>query len=227
MADVTDTGEGGELNDSVISDVMIDLDMESILQNIHSKPMDVILEEFGQYNAEILTKNREVLFNHAKIRYVTLLSIHGIDNIPVLKMRRKQGDRAQKRLTSDVYELYRFVQVITDILPKELLFDSSRYITLQKNFTQVIEKCGGKGPSSDTMETVQKITELKLKDGEKDKKISELETKVTGLEKKLELVEKSHNSLKSELAAIKLLIVGINNDKTKPQTGGNKTAEFR
>ncbi len=77
------------------------------------------------------------------------------------------------------------------------------------------------------METVQKITELKLKDGEKDKKIGELETKVTGLEKKLELVEKSHISLKSDLAAIKLLIVGINNDKINPQTGGNTTAEFR
>ncbi len=40
---------------------------------------------------------------------MTLLSIHGVDDIPVLKMRRRQGDRAQQRLTSDVYELYRFV----------------------------------------------------------------------------------------------------------------------
>ncbi len=59
MAAITDTGEGGELNDSVISDVMIDSDMESILQNTHSKPMDVILEELGQYDAEILTKKIE------------------------------------------------------------------------------------------------------------------------------------------------------------------------
>ncbi len=44
----------------------------------------------------------------------------------------RQGDRAQQKLTSYIYELYSFVQEITYIFPKELLSDSSRYITLQK-----------------------------------------------------------------------------------------------
>ncbi len=67
MAAVTDTGEGGELNDYyVISDVMIDSDMESILQDIHSKLEDVILEELRRYDIEILAKNRDVLVKHAK-----------------------------------------------------------------------------------------------------------------------------------------------------------------
>ncbi len=37
----------------------------------------------------------------------------------------------------------------------------------------------------------------------------------------MELVEKSYKSLQLELTAIKLLIVVINNNKTKAQTGGN------
>ncbi len=94
-------------------------------------------------------------------------------------------------------------------------------MTFKKNYTQIIEGENEEGEvRKDNIAVSHEITDLKFKLGEKNTKIRDIESKLMAMEKRFSNMEKSYNSLQAEVAAIKLLVGGINS-RTKGNTGSS------
>lgn len=171
-----------------------------ILDEGRNNTVDVLSTELER---DVLVETRDIVFKSSVERYKEQLLECGIQEVPIMSVKRRSGEKAAEALACDIVDLYAFGAGLVDFFPKGVLGSTSKYIEVRKQ--QSKNRPGEK--SLDIVDVQRRLSELANITSEQSEQMKTMQQAMKDMEANydtnIKRLESEMETLKTELGGRK------------------------